>query len=124
MHADISSEVRKTYDHLHALHSQIEEGVQLFDNLALTEIIGKLREDSNFLARHEHNMEKLREATVPIDSKLKKEIINLIHKILHAPDFSQALGTFQKELFPVLNRIESAIGKWKSKVEAVDNDRL
>lgn len=123
MQADITSEIQKTFNHLHLLHSQIEEGVQLFDDLALKEIIGKLKEDSNFLARHEHNMEKLRESIVPIDSKIKKEIIDLIHKILHAPDFSQALGTFQKELFPVLNRIESAITKWKSKVEAVENER-
>lgn len=120
MSADVTSGIKKTHDHLQTLHSQIEQGDVLFDNATLSQIIAMLHEDSNFLTRHEHNMEKMRETMVPIDAKIKRDIIDLIRKILHSP---QAVGTFQKELFPVLHRIESAISQWKSKVEKVDNER-
>ena len=124
MQTDVSSEIKKTYEHLADLHNQIKDGVQLFDDEQLRKIVNQLHEDSNYIARHEHNMEKLKEVYVPLDSKLKKDILDTIYKILHSNEFTQALGTFQKELFPVLHRIESAIKKWKSKVENVKNDQM
>ena len=119
MAADISTEIQRTHDHLQTLQLQIMGGVQTFDDREIAQIIEKLHKDGNFLTRHLVKMNELKEVVVPIDSKIKRDILELIFKILHSPDFAQALGGYQKELYPVLNKIESAVHKWTSKVEPV-----
>ncbi len=119
MQADVSAEIKRTHDLLNSLAEQIEGGVQTFNDTELADIIGKLHKDGNSLARHLDKMNKLKEAVVPIDSKIKRDILALIFRILHSPDFSMALGSFQHDLYPVLNKIENAVKKWVSKVEPV-----
>jgi hypothetical protein len=120
MPSDLTQVIKATYDHLKSLEMQIEEGVQTFNNDNLTEIINLLKTDSNNLARKMHQKVKVSDEETPVDAKLRKELLDLIFQIQHHGDFSQALGHFQNQLLPILDRIKSNIGKWMPKVEKAE----
>jgi len=114
---NLTEVVQKTYDHLKALEVQIEEGVQTFDSENLSSIIQKLKTDSNQIADKMHEKHKMVENITPIDAKLKNDVLTLIFQIQHHGDFSQALGSLQNLLKPILKRIQANISNWIPKVE-------
>jgi hypothetical protein len=114
--------VKKTYNDLHALHRELLEGIQSFSPDALHNIVDQLHSDSKNLSRQMNQDIKLKEVTVSIDIKLRAELLDIIHKIQHSPDFLQTLGPLEHKLVPILKAIEINVKKWEPKVEKTDND--
>ena len=114
---NLTDVINNAYNHLRALESQIEEGVQTFNNENLISIIKMLKTDSNLIAQKMHEKQKIAESVKPIDAKLIKDVMTLLFQIQHHGDFDQALGALQSQLRQILKRIEANISNWIQKVE-------